>query len=59
MCAVNTIVLYTRAFRKHLKTSPAMGVVNGCDIELMVFKCARINVNKIDHTHGSHCTNEY
>ena len=45
--------------RKHLKTSPAMGVVNGCGIELMEFKRTRINVNKIDHTHGSHCANEY
>ena len=31
-----------------------MGVVNGCGIELIVFKHARVNVNKIEHTHGAH-----
>ena len=41
--------------RKHLKTSPAMGVVNRCGIELIVFKHACANVNKIDHTHGARC----
>ena len=26
--------------RKHLKTSPTIGVVNGCGIELMIFICS-------------------
>ena len=32
-----------------------MGVVNGCGLELIVFKHTCVNVNKIDHTHGACC----
>ena len=45
--------------RKHLKTSLAVGMVNGYGIELMVFKRTHVNVNKIDHTHGLRCANKY
>ena len=52
---INRLSAYIQGRRKHLKTSPAMGVVNRSGIELIVFKHARVNVNKIDHTHGVRC----